>query len=162
MLDLRENEQTILATGRVDATETEVLRSQLYVSGKIKRREADFLVELHKRVQHRTPGFEKFFYQAIKDHILAHGRIDAEETAWLRRMLFADGKIDEEGRTFLHELKGKAKHVSREFEILFEESVKQPLADSPSMKEKAMIPQANPASKITNRIAPERTDCQVG
>ena len=49
--------------------------------------DADFLVELHKRVQHRTPAFEQFFYQAIKDHILAHGRIDAEEAAWLRREL---------------------------------------------------------------------------
>ena len=34
-------------------------------------RRADFLVELHKRVQHLTPAFEHFFYQAIKDHILA-------------------------------------------------------------------------------------------
>jgi hypothetical protein len=57
-------------------------------------------------VQHKTPAFEQFFYQAIKDHILAHGRIDAEEAAWLRRMLFADGKIKDEERTFLRELKG--------------------------------------------------------
>ena len=76
--------------------------------------------------QHRTPAFEHFFYQAIKDHILAHGRIDAEEAAWLRRMLFADGKIEDEERKFLHELKGEAKQVSREFEVLFEESMKQP------------------------------------
>ncbi len=126
MLHLREIEQTILANGRVDAPEIEVLRSQLYVGGKIKRHEADFLVELHKRVQHRTPGFEKFFYQAIKDHILAHGRIDVEETAWLRRMLFADGKIDDEERKFLHELKGEASQVSREFDMLFKECMKQP------------------------------------
>jgi len=126
MLHLREIEQTILATGRVDGPELEVLRQQLYAGGKIERREADFLVELHKRVQHRTPAFERFFYQAIKDHILAHGRIDAEEAAWLRRMLFADGKIDDEERKFLHELKGEAKQVSREFDVLFEESMKQP------------------------------------
>jgi hypothetical protein len=126
MPDLRQIEHDILVNGRVDGHELEVLRRQLYAGGKIDRRGADFLVELHKRVQHLTPGFEHFFYQAIKDHILAHGRIDAEEAAWLRRMLFADGKIDDEERKFLHELKGEAKQVSREFEVLFEESMKQP------------------------------------
>jgi tellurite resistance protein len=126
MLHLQEIEQAILANGRVDGPELEVLRRQLYAGGKIERREADFLVELHKRVQHRTPAFEKFFYQAIKDYILAHGRIDAEEAAWLRRMLFADGKIDDEERKLLHELKGEAKLVGREFEVLFAESRKQP------------------------------------
>jgi len=126
MLHLREIEQTILAIGRVDGPELEALRRLLYAGSKIQRREADFLVELHKRLQHRTPAFEKFFYQAIKDHILAHGRIDAEKAAWLRQMLFADGKIDDEERKFLHELKGEADQVSHEFEALFKECMKQP------------------------------------
>ncbi len=126
MLHLRAIEQAILANGRVDGHELEGLRQQLYAGGKIERREAAFLVELHKRVQHRTPAFEQFFYQAIKDHLLADGRIDAEEAAWLRQMLFSDGKIKDEERKFLHELKGEAKHVSKEFDMLFEESMKQP------------------------------------
>ena len=115
-----------MATGKVDGPELERLRRELYAHDKIERPEADFLVELHKRVQHLSPAFEQFFYQAIKDYILVHGRIDAEETAWLRRMLFADGQIDDEERKFLHELKGEAKQVSREFEALFEESMEQP------------------------------------
>lgn len=126
MLRLREIEQAILANGKADGPEVEALRRQLYAGGKIERPEADFLVELHKRVQHKTPAFEQFFYQAIKDHILAHGRIDSEKAAWLRRMLFADGKIDDEERKFLHELKGEAKQAGREFHMLFEESMKQP------------------------------------
>lgn len=105
--------------------ELEAVRRQLYAGGKIERREADFLVELHKRVQHRRPAFQQFFYQAIKDHILTQG-IDAEEAAWLRRMLHDDGKIDDEERKFLHELKGEAKQVSRKFDVFFEESMKQP------------------------------------
>ena len=126
MLKLRQVEKDILATGKVDGPELERLRRELYAHDKIERPEADFLVELHKRVQHLSPAFEQFFYQAIKDYILVHGRIDAEETAWLRRMLFADGQIDDEERKFLHELKGEAKQVSREFEALFEESMEQP------------------------------------
>jgi hypothetical protein len=126
MLKLRQIEQDIMATGKIDGPELEVLRRQLYADGKIDRQKADFLVELHKRVQHVTPAFEQFFYQAIKDHILAHGRIDAEEAVWLRQMLWADGTIGDEERKFLHELKGEAKQVSREFETLFAESMKLP------------------------------------
>lgn len=126
MLHLQEIEHEILRCGRVDGNELEVLRQQLYANGKIERPEADFLVELHKRVDHLTPAFEQFFYQAIKEYILAHGRIDTEETAWLRRMLFADSKIDDQERKFLHELKGEAGQVCREFQVLFEESMKEP------------------------------------
>src|SRR5579863_8078448 len=72
MPQLQNIEQAILANGRVDGPELEALRL-LFASGKIERRQADSLVELHKRVQHRTPAFEKFFYQAIKDYILAQG-----------------------------------------------------------------------------------------
>jgi hypothetical protein len=123
---LRRIEQQILATGKIDTPELELLRQELHAHGKIERPQADFLVELHKRVQHRTPAFEHFFYRTIKDHILAHGRIDAEETAWLRRMLFADNKFEDQERKFLKELKGEAKQVSSEFDVLFDDSMRQP------------------------------------
>jgi hypothetical protein len=127
MLKLRQIAQDILATGKIDGPELEVLRRHLYVDGEIDRPRADFLVELYKRVQHKTPAFEQFFYQAVKDHILADGRIDAEEAAWLRQMVFADSKIADEERKFLHELNGEAKQADREFEVLFAESMKQPV-----------------------------------
>src|SRR5438093_1479777 len=92
MPTLRQIEEDLLATGKVDSLQLETLRQLVYADGKIDRREADFLVELHKRVQRPTRAFEQFFYQAIKDHILANGRIGAEEVAWLRQMVFADGK----------------------------------------------------------------------
>jgi len=126
MVELQQLERDILATGKVEGQELDALSRRVYDGGKIDRQTADFLVELHKRVQHRTPAFETFFYQAIKDHILAHGRINQKETAWLRRMLFAGGKIDDEERKFLHELNGEARQVSREFEALFNECMKEP------------------------------------
>ncbi|MBV9122078.1 MAG: hypothetical protein JO112_01800 [Planctomycetes bacterium] len=124
MPNLRQLEEDILATGKVDSEKLEMLRRELYADGKIDRREADFLVELHKRVQRPTHAFTQFFYKAIKDHLLADGRIDAEEAAWLRQMLYADGIIDEHERKFLHELKGEAQQVSPEFEALFQEALK--------------------------------------
>ena len=126
MLDLRQMEEAILANGKVESQELEMLRRELYSAGKIGRREADFLVVLHKRLQHLNPSFQQFFYQAIKDHVLANGRISTEEATWLRRMLFTDGKFKDEERKLLRELKGEAKEVSHEFEVLFAESMKLP------------------------------------
>jgi hypothetical protein len=54
------------------------VRRWVYSNGKAGRPEADPDV-LHKRVQHRTPSFDQFFYRAVKDHLLADGRIEAEE-----------------------------------------------------------------------------------
>ena len=60
-------------------------------------------------------------------HILADGRIGREDTDWLQQALFTGGKVRDEDRKFLHELKGEAKRVSPEFETLFKEVMKQPL-----------------------------------
>src|SRR5438105_1271211 len=109
MRPLREIEERLLANGKIDSPALEQLRAVLYRDGKIDRREADFLVELHKRVPARTHAFEQFFYQAIKDHLLANGRIGPGEAAWLREVLFHDDKIEDEERKFLHQLRGEAK-----------------------------------------------------
>jgi len=126
MLRLEGLKQDILSRGKVDSDHLEALREALYEGGKVDRPKADFLVELHKRVQHPNPAFEQLFYRAIKDHVLVDGRIDAEEARWLRRMLFADGKIGDEEWKFLHEVKGEAKHTGREFDELFEQCMKEP------------------------------------
>jgi hypothetical protein len=126
MLKLRQVERDIMTTGKVDKAQLAILRQQLYARGAIDRQGADFLVELHKRVQHLTPAFEHFFYQAIKDHMLAHVRINPEATSWLRRMLFADGNMDDQERKLMHELKGEAKEICNEFATLFAEGMKQP------------------------------------
>lgn len=126
MQELRRIEQDILVTGKVDSDHLEALDRRLYANGTIGRPEADFLVELHKRVQRPNPAFEELFYRVIKDHILAGDRIDAEGTAWLRQVLFADGQIMDEERKLLHELRGEAQKLSPEFEALFREAMKLP------------------------------------
>ena len=126
MQELQQIKQDILSRGKVDSDHLAALHRRLYADGAIGRPEADFLVELHKRVEHQNPAFDRLFYKAIKDHVLTTGRIDAEETAWLRRTLFADGTIKDEERKCLHELKGEAREVSAEFDILFREAMKSP------------------------------------
>jgi hypothetical protein len=126
MQELRRIEQDILARGKVESDHLEALRLALYAGGTVGRPEADFLVELHKRVQHPNQGFEHLYYRAIKDHVLVDGRVDAAEAAWLQEVLLAEGTIKDEERKFLHELKGEARVVSREFETLFAEAMKLP------------------------------------
>ena len=128
MTKLQDLKAELLRTGQIGGQEIERLQNELYADGKIDRAEADLLVELHKRVQRPTGhAWDKFFYKAIKDHVLADGSIDVEETEWLRQMLWQDGQIDEQERKFLHELRGEAKQVCREFEELFAECLKQPI-----------------------------------
>lgn len=121
MTNYRALMEKILADGKVEGHEVEQLRVLLYADGKIDRKEAEFLIELHKRVERDSPAFEKFFYAAIKQHVLHDGVIDTEEAAWLRRMIWDDGRVDEREKKLLRELKGEAKRVSPEFEALFQE-----------------------------------------
>jgi hypothetical protein len=127
MATLRELEERLLASGRVEGNELRELKQIIYANGKVSRAMADFLVVLHKRVGQRTPSFDQFFYQAIKDHILTDGKINAEETAWLRQMIFRDDRVEDEERKFLNQLKGEAKEVGPEFETLLKEALKAPM-----------------------------------
>jgi uncharacterized tellurite resistance protein B-like protein len=126
LAELRYIENQVAATGRIHRPHLKALQKLLYADGKIDRREADFLVELYKRVEIRPPSFEQFFFKAIKDHVLANGRIGAGESKWLEQMFFADGKIRDEERQFLRELYGEAEEVSPEFEALFAVCMKLP------------------------------------
>ena len=110
--------QDILIQGKIDALQVEMLRQQLCADGTIDRANADFLIELYKRLPPQTPVFKHFVYRALKDYLLTRERIGAEEAEWLRHTLFADGAFEEE-REFLHELKGEARTASPEFEALF-------------------------------------------
>jgi hypothetical protein len=123
---LREIEEPIIANGRIQEHELKLLEDLLYTDGKIERNEANFLVELHKRVQIRSPAFEKFFYKALKDHVLANGSIGPGEVKWLRDVLLDDDRIDDEERKFLRELKGEAGKFPEEFEKLYKECMKMP------------------------------------
>ena len=50
----------------------------------------------------------------------------AGEAAWLRQVPLADGTLHDEGRKFLHELRGQAGDASPEFESLFAEAMRMP------------------------------------
>jgi len=121
MPQLRELMGKFLADGKIDSREVETLGDLLYTDRKIDRTEAEFLIELHRRVERVSPGFEKFYYKAIKQYVLAEGVIDDGQTAWLRRVIFLDGKVDEREKKLIRELRGEAAYVCPDFDDLYEE-----------------------------------------
>jgi hypothetical protein len=98
------------------------LRLKLYSGGTVGTLAADFLVELHKRIGNLNPAFEILYYRALRDHVLVEGRIAAEETAWLRAVVFVDGAIKDEERRLLHELNNDVQNACCEFNALFDEA----------------------------------------
>jgi hypothetical protein len=119
-LNVLQTAHDILVSGETDGPRMERLRQQLYADGKIDRSKADFVVQLHLRIEHQSPAFECFFFQVIKDHLLACERLGAEEADWLRRVLFVDGAFTAKERKLLSELKSEAqKKCSPDFEVLF-------------------------------------------
>jgi uncharacterized tellurite resistance protein B-like protein len=128
MADWRElAKNVLLADGKIDEAEVKVLKKILWADGKIDRDEVKFLIDLRNTAQKKAkgadllPAFERLFFQAIKENVLADGKISGKEATWLRAMLFADGKIDANEKKFLTQLKKSAESHSPAFDKLYAE-----------------------------------------
>jgi len=121
MANLQELKAKILADGSIDDAEVAVLRKEIYADGEVDKDEVVFLAELRSQAASVCEAFEVFFFEAVKKNVLTDGSIDAEEAAWLRTALYADGKIDDREKQFLRDLKAGAKSTSPEFQALCKE-----------------------------------------
>lgn len=113
--------EQVLANGKVESNELELLRQAIREERLIDRRKAELLVEMHKRVQRVTPAFEHFFYQTMKEYLLRDGTVSAADADWTRRVLLTGKQATDQERKFLRELRGEAKSVSPEFQALCNE-----------------------------------------
>lgn len=120
----------LLADGQIDDNEVKVLKKELYADGMIDKEEVEFLIDLRNAAQKKAKGaelsanFEKFFFKAVEDNVLEDGEISAEEAGWLRKMLYADGKIDANEKKFLGKLKKSATKTSPAFDALCADCLK--------------------------------------
>jgi uncharacterized membrane protein YebE (DUF533 family) len=116
-----------LADGVIDEAEVKILKKELWADGKIDPDEVEFLIDLRNLAQKKAkkeglkPAFERLFFKAVEENVLADGSIDDAEARWLREMLFADRKIDANEKKFLARLKKTAKSTSPAFDKLYEE-----------------------------------------
>src|SRR4051794_17478386 len=119
----------LLADGKIDDTEVKVLRKELYADGKIDKKEVEFLIDLRSQAQKKAKGiplsaqFENLFFKAVQDNVLEDGQISGKETAWLRKAIMADGKVDDAEKAFLKRLKKAATKTSPAFDKLYDECV---------------------------------------
>jgi hypothetical protein len=113
--------EAILASGAIEDAGVEVLRRALRPDNPMDRGTVEWLLALRKEVPSVCPAFEGLLFQAVRSHVLKDGGITAEEARWLRQILFADGKIDDAGRTILRDLKREARRISPEFQLLYGE-----------------------------------------
>jgi hypothetical protein len=123
MPDLQRLKAQVLADGIIEDQEVELICRELYADAKIDKQVVEFLIALREEALSICPTFEQFLYEAIKHHVLTDGSIKSEETAWLRQVLFVNGKIDEREMQLLWDLKHEASSVSREFQLLYDEYV---------------------------------------
>ena len=119
----------LLADGVIDDTEVKVIKKELYADGKIDQKELEFLIDLRSAAQKKAKGaplssaFENLFFKAVQDNVLADGIITAKETAFLRKAIMADGKVDDAEKAFLKRIKKGAKKTSASFDKLYAECV---------------------------------------
>lgn len=111
-----------LADGRIDTKESQIIKNEIWADGKLDRSELEFLLDLKKNAQSVVGEFNKMLFAALKAAVLDDGSIDAKEAGWLRKFLYADGKIDDEEKKFLQELKAGAKSTCPEFDALYKEA----------------------------------------
>ncbi len=114
----------LLADGRIDTKEVDLLRQAIFADEKVDKSELEFLADLRNSAQSCVKAFTDLFMNAVKKNVLADGDISDTEAKWLRKALYADNKIDADEIQLLKDLKANAKQVSPEFLKLYAECVK--------------------------------------
>src|SRR5262245_37292836 len=90
-----------LADGKIDSREATIIRKEIFGDGKLDKSELEFLLEVKRGAQSVAPEYNEMLFKALKAVILADGDVSAKEAAWLRKFIFADGKVDADEKRFL-------------------------------------------------------------
>jgi uncharacterized tellurite resistance protein B-like protein len=109
----------ILADGYIERKETELIKKAILADGVVSKSEAEFLLELRKEAPRAVAEFHSFVLDVVKKAVLADGDVSAAEASWLERFITADGKVDDQEKQLLRDLKAGAKSTSAEFDALF-------------------------------------------
>jgi len=111
-----------LADGRIDTREATIIKDEIWADGRLDKSELEFLLDLKKGATTVVREFNTMLFAALKAAVLADGEISAKEANWLRRFLYADGRIDDEEKRFLQELKAGARKTAPEFDELYKQA----------------------------------------
>jgi hypothetical protein len=113
----------LLRDRKITDDEVDVIRDCILEDGKLDLDDVKLLVELLSDAEEVAPAFDKLFFPALKEVILADGRVGMDEQFYLLKMLYSDGQIRDNEKQFLLELRREASEVSPEFETLCQEAL---------------------------------------
>jgi uncharacterized tellurite resistance protein B-like protein len=114
----------ILADKKIDARETRLLKEAILDDGVVDEEELDLLVELRNDAETTHPGFERFFFMALKEYMLSGRYVSVPKVNKLRDIIMADGIIGRRERWVLREIQNKAGRCVRKFDKIFGQYLK--------------------------------------
>ena len=126
MSKLRDLKAQILADGRdlrIDDADVARIQVSLPAGGALNADDVTALVEMRTLARVVCPAFDRLFFPAFKNWLLADGTVNLPEQFQLLRLLYGGGGVDEAERGFLKELRRDAKDVTPEFEALCQQAL---------------------------------------
>ncbi|MGE0756967.1 MAG: hypothetical protein AB7O38_08100 [Pirellulaceae bacterium] len=96
------------------------IRAQIEQDGALTLDDMKLLVELLSDADSVCREFDDLFFPALRAIVLQDGRVTADEQFFLLKMLYSDGRIREQEKRFLVELRRDAVESSPEFDSLCE------------------------------------------
>ena len=124
MSGLFELRSQLLSDGRITNDEVEVIVDYIRRDGQLDLDDMKFLVELLSDAVEVCPAFDALFFPALKNIVLADGRIGQDEQFYLLKMLYSDGHIRDSEKQFLMELRQEATDVPPAFDALCEAALR--------------------------------------
>lgn len=117
MANLTELKKSILADGKIDASEVAEIKKVIYADGKIDTDEANFLFDLNDGCSgaENDVSWSTLFVDAICSYLLEDDKspseIDNNESKWLLEKIQGDGKLDDTEKKLLKKLSTEAKSM---------------------------------------------------
>jgi uncharacterized tellurite resistance protein B-like protein len=111
----------ILADGRVNEIEADLLARACTHSGHLSRELLELLLQLKRQARWVHPKFDALLFQILQSLMLRDGEILDSEAHWLRKLILRDEQIVEEELNFVSRLHQAAHHTGPEFTKLHQE-----------------------------------------
>lgn len=113
----------LLRDRKITDDEVGVIRDYIEQDGKLDLEDVKLLVDLLSEAREVSASFDELFFPALKEVLLADGRIGPDEQFYLLKMLYSNGRIRDNEKQFLIELRREVREASPEFEALCEEAL---------------------------------------
>jgi hypothetical protein len=126
LYDLRDQ---LLHDEKITDDEVRVLQEYIASDGKLDMQDVRLLVELLSDAKEVCPAFDELFFPALKEVLLADGRIDPNEQFYLLKMIYSDGHVRDSERKFLQDLRAEVREATPEFEQLCETALAAPASN---------------------------------